>query len=219
MSSRIMDRNQREFVPAAGRDMYLPLYDPCVKLLGFDRARQQLVAQANIKTNDHVLDIGCGTGTFVVFLKRRHVGVNVVGIDPDPKALHRAKKKVKRAGVSVQLDQGFADDLPYTNKSFDRVFSSFMLHHLEKEERDKTLEEVSRVLKPGGSFHLLDFIAEHDAPGYVERLMHSHALMTHNTDEHILEQMRRAGLKNAEKVKESSMLFGLLRIAYYRAGV
>ena len=217
MSSEINDRNRRHFLPAAGHDLFLPLYDPLVRWLGFDRSRHDLISQANIEPDQHILDIGCGTGTLVVLLKRLSVPVEVVGLDPDPKALSRAKTKVRRAGVSVQLDQGFADELPYKDESFDRVLSSFMFHHLEQEDREKTLKEVLRVLKPGGSFHLLDFAADHGSHGFFDRLIHSHAQLKDNTQERILQLMNRAGFKNAEKLKEDRMLFGMLRTAYYRA--
>jgi len=39
--------------------------------------------------------------------------VEVVGLDPDPKALARARRKGQRATLSIQLDQGFSDELPY----------------------------------------------------------------------------------------------------------
>jgi ubiquinone/menaquinone biosynthesis C-methylase UbiE len=81
----------------------------------------------------------------------------VVGLDPDPKALAIAKRKAQRAGLAIQLDQGFSDGLPYPDASFDRVFSSLMFHHLKAEEKAATLREVRRVLRPGGSLHLLDF--------------------------------------------------------------
>ena len=217
MSSEINDRHRRHFLPAAGHDLFLPLYDPLVRWLGFDRSRHELISQANIEPNQHILDIGCGTGTLVVLLKRQSAPVEVVGLDPDPKALRRAKAKVRRAGVSVQLDQGFADELPYKDESFDRVLSSFMFHHLEEEDREKTLKEVLRVLKPGGSFHLIDFAADHASHGFFDRLIHSHAQLKDNTQERILQLMHRAGFTNAEKVKEDRMLFGTLRTAYYRA--
>lgn len=217
MSSEIRDGQRREFLPAAGHDLFLPLYDPLVNLLGFGRARQELISQANIKPDHDILDIGCGTGTFIVMLKKQYAAVRIVGLDPDPKALRRAKSKVTRAAVSAQLDQGFADELPYKKESFDRVFSSFMFHHLEQQEREKTLKEVLRVLKPGGSFHLLDFAADHESHGYFDRLIQSHARMKDNTYERILQLMSRAGFTNAAKVKEDSMLFGLMRTAYYQA--
>lgn len=217
MSSEMAGRDRREFLPAAGRDVFLPLYDPIASLMGFNRARHELISQANIKPGQHILDIGCGTGTFVVQLKRRDASLQVTGLDPDPKALHRAKTKVRRAAVAAQLDEGFADELPYQESSFDLVFSSFMFHHLEGEDREKTMKEVLRVLKPGGSFHLLDFVSDHTSHGFLSRLVHSHAEMKDNTHERILQLMSRAGFMNPEKVKEGSMLFGAMQTAYYRA--
>ena len=209
--------NHREFLPAAGHDLFLPLYDPLVRFLGFDRSRQELISQANVKPDHQILDIGCGTGTFVVLLKRQFPAVQVIGLDPDPKALRRAQNKVARAAVSVQLDRGFSDELRYKNESFDRVFSSFMFHHLDEQERQKTLKEVLRVLKPGGSFHLLDFTADEGAHGFLDRLFHSHARLKDNTDDGILQQMTHAGFTTAAKLKEDKMLFGLMKTGYYKA--
>lgn len=224
MSSEITGHHKRAFLPAAGRDLFLPLYDPIVSLLGGERARRDLIDQANITSGQRILDIGCGTGTFAVLLKRHCSDVQVIGLDPDPKALRRANIKATRAGVSMQLDEGFADELPYERSSFDRVFSSFMFHHLEAQDREKTLMEVLRVLKPGGSFHLLDFAGDghglqHGLHSHLGRLFHSSDRLKDNSDARILELMGRAGFKNAEKVKEGKMLFGLLRTTYYRATV
>ena len=187
--------------------------------MGFDRARQDLIEQANIDASHKILDVGCGTGTLAVQLKQLYPGAQVVGLDPDPKALRRAKAKTQRAGVSVALDQGFADELPYETGSFDRVFSSFMFHHLEERERERALKEVLRVLRPGGSFHLVDFTHDHGhgSHGFWERLIGSHAHLKDNSDERILEQMRQAGFTNAVKVKDGKMLFGLLHPAFYKA--
>lgn len=153
-------------------------------------------------------------------LKRQRGDVEAIGLDPDPKALKRAKAKASRARVSLRLDQGFADELPYQSHSFDSVFSSFMFHHLEEQNREKTLKEVLRVLKPRGSFYLLDFTGDHhthDSHGFLSRLFHSGDRLKDNSDTRIVELMRRAGFKTAEKVKDANMLFGLLRTAYYRA--
>ena len=185
--------------------------------MGFDRARQELITAANIKPGHHILDIGCGTGTLVVKLKRQYPTAQVFGIDPDPKALRRARIKAVRAAVSVQLDPGFADELPYKNESFDRVFSSFMFHHLEGQERENMLREVLRVLRGGGSFHLLDFVVDNASHGFLNRLFQAHARMKGNLDAAILDLMRRVGLTNAAKVNEGCMLFGLLRTACYQA--
>src|SRR5918994_1732899 len=86
-----MEEIQKTYLPAAGHDWMLPLYDPLVKLLGGDRARRALLDQALIRPGHRILDIGCGTGTLVVLLKCLHPGVEGIGLDPDPKALARAR--------------------------------------------------------------------------------------------------------------------------------
>jgi ubiquinone/menaquinone biosynthesis C-methylase UbiE len=208
----------KTYLPAAGHDWLLPLYDPLVKLLGGDTARRTLLDQATVRPGHHVLDIGCGTGTLAVSIKRLHPDVDVVGLDPDPKALALAKRKAERSAASIRLDQGFSHELPYPEASFDRVFSTFMFHHLMVDKREKTLYEVRRVLTPGGSLHMLDFTGT-EASGYgpLARYFHSSHRLKDNSEERILTLMNRAGFISCEKVMEGAMLFGSLRIAYYQA--
>jgi ubiquinone/menaquinone biosynthesis C-methylase UbiE len=136
-----------------GHDRLLPLYDPFQRLLGMGSVHRQLVDQARIQPAQRILDIGCGTGNLAMLIKRLHPDAEVVGIDPDPKALARAQRKAGREALSVQLNRGFAEELPYPDASFDRVLSALMFHHLGPEEKEKTLDEARRVLKPDGSLH------------------------------------------------------------------
>jgi len=106
----MMSESTRTYLPAAGHDWALPLYDPIVKLLGGERARRILLDQATLQPGYRVLDIGCGTGTLAILSKRLHPAVTIVGIDPDPKALARARRKASCAAVSIQFDQDFGDD-------------------------------------------------------------------------------------------------------------
>ena len=210
----------KTYLPAAGHEWLLPLYDPFVKLLGGEAARRMLLDQAAIKPGFRVLDIGCGTGTLAILIKRLHPGVEVVGLDPDPNALARAKGKAERVGISIRLDKGFADELPYENASFDRVFSTWMFHHVLLDKKEEVLNEVRRVLTTEGCFHMLDFAGSEAADcGQLARLFHSSNHLKDNSEERILTLMNRAGFVSCEKVMEGAMLFGSLRIKYYRAGV
>ena len=182
----------RGFLPAAGRSWLLPLDDPIDRLLGGGAARATLVQQAALQPGQRVLDLGCGTGNLALLIARRHPGVAVVGIDPDPAALTRARRKADRAGVVLPLDQGFGDALPYPDGAFERVLSAFVLHHLRESEKEPTLREVRRVLKDDGVLHLLDF-ARDDIPAI----------------------MRSAGLTGARLVNRGRLLLG--RVGYYRA--
>jgi ubiquinone/menaquinone biosynthesis C-methylase UbiE len=207
---------ERNYLPAASHDWALPLYDPLVRLLGGDATRQVLLEQAALQPGHRVLDIGCGTGTLLVLLKQLYPAVEACGLDPDPKALARAARKAERAGVPVALDRGFSEELPYPNASFDRVLSSFMFHHLAQGTRLPTLKEILRVLRPGGSFHMVDFAGrDRDGAG---RVLHSSPRLADNSTNRVLLLMAQSGLRQPVKVGEGAMLFGLLRVNYYRAG-
>jgi ubiquinone/menaquinone biosynthesis C-methylase UbiE len=212
-----MTDTQRAYLPAAGKDWALPLYDPFVRLFGGDSARKVLLDQAALHAGLRVLDIGCGTGTLAVLIKRLYPDVSVVGLDPDPKALARARRKVDREHLAVQFDRGFSDQLPYTQASFDRVFSSLMYHHLPHGEKESTLREVHRVLRPGGSFHMMDFAGTHDHHGLFAHLFHAGERLSDNDKSAILELLRSSGFSSAEKIGARRLIFG--PIAYYRASV
>jgi len=211
-----MSESTRTYLPAAGHDWSLPLYDPIVRLLGGDKALRVLVDQAALQPGHRLLDIGCGTGTLAVLIKREHPDVTIIGIDPDPKALARARRKADRAGVSIQLDQGFGDELPYPDASFDRVISSFMFHHLPAEEKVKTLRAIRRVLKPGGRLHMVDFErTESGAHGFLARLFHPSERMKDNSESRVLSLMSQAGFRDPKKIGERTMFSG--QIAYFQA--
>src|SRR5262249_46710803 len=120
-----MTNSERAYIPAAGEDFFLPLLELITKLVGMGGSRKALLAWAELKPEHRVLDVGCGTGSLVTQLKRQHPDIDVVGLDPDPKALVRARRKAQSAAVSIQFDQGFSHALGYPSASFDRVLSSF----------------------------------------------------------------------------------------------
>ena len=211
-----VNQTAKNYLPAAGQDWLLPLYDPLVKLIGVDRLRNTLLTGAAIRPGHRILDIGCGTGTLVTLIKLRYSDVEVIGLDPDPKALARAARKARRANVAVQLDQGFSNEFPYSDAFFDSVFSSFMFHHVEPAQKAATLREVLRTLKPGGELHLLDFGGSTVEPkGFLARLLHSHHRLKDNFGDRILVLMEQAGFTDSHEVFHRRTFFG--QTAYYRA--
>jgi ubiquinone/menaquinone biosynthesis C-methylase UbiE len=211
-----MHATGKTYLPAAGKDWLLPFYDPFTKVLGVEASHRELVNQASISPDHRVLEIGCGTGNLAILVKRLDPASQVVGIDPDPKALARAHRKAVRREVTIQFDAGFAEELPYPDASFDRVLSAFMLHHVNPDDAKLlSLREAFRVLKLGGSLHLADFDEwEHISGGFhgfLASIFHSrHGASSRHT---VLGLMQQAGFVDSREVADQSVVLG--RIVYY----
>jgi SAM-dependent methyltransferase len=208
-----MVESTRAYVPAAGTHGSLPLYDPLAWLLGAGHIREALVAQAELRPGLRALDLGCGTGTLLGLLQRTAPELVLTGFDPDPVALDRARRKL---GGGVQLDRGFSDALPYPDASFDRVFSSFVFHHLSSDEKLATAREIRRVLRPGGSLHLVDVGGQIGASGlgWLARRIYRHHRLGSQLEDGLLSLLREGGL-HAHEVRTDHRWYG--PVTWYRA--
>ncbi len=96
-----------------------------------------------------ILDVGCGMGATVIDLKKMFGrSVDVIGIDVVKMQIELGNKKLKSHGVSARLDWYDGVTLPFENQSFDAIYTSDVLGHVQDVE--PWLKELSRVLKPGG---------------------------------------------------------------------
>jgi ubiquinone/menaquinone biosynthesis C-methylase UbiE len=204
----------RRYLPGMGLDWLLPLYDPFTRLIGIESAHRKLAGQAELGSAQRVLEIGCGTGNLSLLVKRMHPQLEVTGLDPDPKALARARRKARGAGLALQLDRGFADQLPYPDCSFDRVLSALMFHHLDADLRAASLREVLRVLRPQASLHLMDFGGDSHHLRGLARFTRSRTLQD-NWDDRILTLLREAGFSKPAETGHLTKRIG--RLTYYRA--
>ena len=199
---------ERPFQPGMSREWLLPLYDPVSRVLRAGRVHRRLLDQASVRPGQTVLEIGCGTGNLALLAKSTEPGATVIGLDPDLGALARAWRKARRRRLSIQLDRGYADRLPYPDASVNRVLSALMLHHLPEPERAQALREAVRVLRPGGELHVVD-IAEH---ARIHRRGHRHGA-THLPEavgDSLPEMIRRAGFTEVGETGSLSTWMGRL---------
>lgn len=135
-----------------------PFYDACCPWFGIGtELRRETLRHANIATGERVLDVGCGTGV-LTRLAADAVGCSgcVIGIDPSPGMIAVARRNAASAGSPAGFRLAAIEELPYPDRSFDVVLSSFMLHHLPPEVKVTGLTEVRRVLKDGGRLLAVD---------------------------------------------------------------
>ncbi len=137
------------------------------------RTRERLLDLAHAVVpwtgRETVLDVGCGHGLMMVGAARRLTTGKAVGVDlwraedqadntPDA-----ARENGRREGVAdrVSVETGDARALPFADACFDVVLSHWVVHNLpDAADRSRALDEMLRVLKPGGVFVLAD-IAHH----------------------------------------------------------
>jgi ubiquinone/menaquinone biosynthesis C-methylase UbiE len=91
-----------------------------------------------------VLDVGCGTGTDSLYLKKK--GLKVEGIDLSKKMIKIAKERAPQIKFAL-MDMR---SLKYPEDFFDGLFVAYSLIHIPNKDIPKTLEELKRVLKKGG---------------------------------------------------------------------
>ncbi len=205
------------YIPALGHAWLTGLYDPVLRITMRETTfKSRLVAQADLRPGHRILDIGCGTATLTIEIKRAQPEAEVTGLDGDPEVLRRAAAKIAAAGLTIALDQGLSDRLPYADASFDRVLTSLLLHHLTAETKRQTLAEIRRVLRPGGQVHIADWGEAQDAvmrgAFFLVQLLDGFATTTDNVKGKIPQFLRDAGLVDVRETGRLRTVFGTLSL-------
>jgi arsenite methyltransferase len=154
------------------------LYSPAISLLasaavwlycskvGKLLLRDKLIGTLSWNGDETVLDVGCGSGLLLIAAAKRLNDGTAVGVDiwrTEDLSDNRREKTLRNARVEgvaerVRVEEGDARQLPFGDATFDVVVSLNVLHNISKrEEREKALAEIVRVLKPGGRLLIADF--------------------------------------------------------------
>jgi ubiquinone/menaquinone biosynthesis C-methylase UbiE len=106
-----------------------------------------VVDRAGIQPGKTVLDVACGTGNATIPAAR--AGANVTGLDLVPKLIEEGKAKADAAGLEIDWIEGDAEQLPFEDRTFDRVISVFGNMFAPRHQR--TADEMARVCRQGGT--------------------------------------------------------------------
>jgi ubiquinone/menaquinone biosynthesis C-methylase UbiE len=155
----------KSYTPPLGQDALTPLYDMAIRCLTREHVwRSALVRQAAPSPYDRILDVGCGTGTLALALKRLEPEADIIGLDPDSRALANARNKAVSAGQAITFVQGFLGDtgLPEGWKPT-KIVSSLMFHQVPLAAKTDILSTMRRMLDIGGEIHIADYGLQRDA--------------------------------------------------------
>ncbi len=106
-----------------------------------------------------ILDAGVGTGRNLPFYPQ---GARVLGIDPSPAMLARARRRRDRLGLEVELAQMDVLHTSFPDHAFDAVVASFPFCVLTPERQAPALRELARICKPGGRIRILEYAYSQD---------------------------------------------------------
>ena len=136
---------------------YFDVYDYLNLLIPYQDLLRQIVAEANIRPGDYVLDAGSGTGNLSVLLNNQRAIITAIDYSEDGHRLHVSKK----TGANI-IKTDLTDRLPFPDNYFDRICSNNTIYTIASEKRLQIFKEFLRVLKPGGVIVVSNVIQKFD---------------------------------------------------------
>ncbi len=146
---------------------YIPLYYYLLRPIQISNLWSQILDRENVKGNEVVLDVGCGTGGVTINVAKQVSNGKVIGIDifkgvsgnsPDQA---QANAKIEGVNNIVEFQYGNVLEIPHPNNTFDIVTAGSVLHEIKGDENKlKAVKEIIRVLKPGGTFITVELLRD-----------------------------------------------------------
>jgi SAM-dependent methyltransferase len=125
-----------------------------------------------LRSGQRVVDVGCGAGIdSLIAAKKVGSKGRVIGVDMTPSMLEKARHAAEEARLAdvVEFREGYAEALPVEGGWADVVISNGVLNLMP--DKDAALEEMSRVLKPGGRLQIGDILVQKSVPEGAKRMI------------------------------------------------
>lgn len=205
----------KNYIPALKYNWLTKIYNPLVAFtMPETKFKSELIKQANILANHKILDFGVGTATLSLLLSKLQPNCYIEGVDVDAKILEIAKEKISEQNANIVLTQYDGIKLPYPDDYFDRVVTSLVFHHLDNEQKENSLNEIYRVLKPKGELHIADWGLPNNAIMrllfYLVQILDGFKTTTDNVKGLLPNYMKNGEFKNVETLKSFNTIFGTL---------
>ncbi len=158
--------NAPTFTPALGHSGLTGLYDGLIALLTRERIwRAEVIDALAPIDGETIVDLGAGTGSLGVLIKRQAPAARVVAVDPDRQVREIGEAKALAAGVRLEYvtAMGDAEIAAVPAGAADAVTCSLVLHQCPLDAKRAILANAVRLLKPGGRLVLADYGAQPDA--------------------------------------------------------
>ena len=174
--------------------------------MGGLEATRTLVEMCKVKKEKQILDVGCGAGHTACLIAEQH-GAHVIGIDISEVMIDKANERAQRMGLMTMVEFRTADayQLPFGNDCFDIVLIESVLTPLAG-DKDQALQEMIRVLRPGGLIGANETTVDPDAPPELLEAFAKHpATYGYFTAQTLRELFEEAGLQQIQMREAKSV--------------
>lgn len=150
-----------EGIPWPGTAIYNAISQSSIFQYHYDLIAKDILGYCS---EGSILDIGTGPGWLLVKLHRESPSLQVTGLDVSPSMVEKARKNMANAGLSnvIEVKEGNASHMPFSDSSFDTVVSTGSVHHWK--DPTAALNDVYRVLKQGGYALMYDLVSDTPSP-------------------------------------------------------
>jgi ubiquinone/menaquinone biosynthesis C-methylase UbiE len=152
---------KNSIIQPLGPSWFTGAYDPLTaRWPAGNKMRDTVIDALQPAAGQRLLELGCGSGRLAIQIKRGWPEVAITAVDGNRDIMKVARRRAEQAGVDIDFVLGDFTACPLEG-SYDRVYSTLVLHHLNLEAKQEVFARIRGLLAPGGKFVVADFSGHH----------------------------------------------------------